>query len=438
MAEVYLADRVSHDGAIELFALKRLLPRLAKNPIFADMFAYEATLAASLAHKNIVRCEEFFREGNDFYMAMEFVLGKEIGLLFPLSRQWQPSERIKLAVAIGLGVCDALSYVHNKCEKGGVPLGIVHGDISPQNIMINIDGVIKLYDFGAAKSSVSSLAFEEKLVRGNLRYMSPEQMAGESIQASSDVYSLCLILLELALGESQAMDRSDASIKNARLERLTDLEVPETLRHLLKEVFESGLASSPEKRLASSEDLRRRLDAIALLVKLDDPQAYLEQILKNEGATFAKDPLKRSSAVSRGYLLYFSGAAASLGLAVWVMVAIFSDMFEPKNPHILPFWPPEIPPVEVADARAVPVDVPVSMQKKRDKPVGKHGTLHVRVHPWAEVFIDGQFFGSTPMGGLNLPEGQYLVQLRNPDVSAVALKMVKIYADKKTELIHNF
>ncbi len=436
MAEVYLAERLSPDGIkSETFAIKRLLPALAKNPIFADMFAGEASLSKSFDHPNIVRSHEFFREGDDYYLVLEYVLGKEVGTVTHVAKSWLPLERVKLAVAVGLGVASALSYVHNKTDVRKTPLGIVHGDISPQNIMITTEGEIKIYDFGAAKTNIASLVFDDKLVRGNWRYMSPEQKAGQTIAAASDVYSLSLIMFEIIFGDVIALRENvdrDEWLKASFLA----MGLSEDAQAALYRAFQSGLSVNGEERI-SCEELSELLFGLARELRIYDVNQFLAQILRTDVPQLARRVRRRAS-VGFGYLWYFSAAAASLGLSIWFMIAIFTDLFEPRHLHNLPVWPTASLPQEKAETKLALRDIPVGEPVQKAARADKHGTLLVKVKPWAEVYIDGQFFGSTPMGGLNLPVGHYLVQLRNPDVSAVALKMVKIYADKKTELVHHF
>lgn len=438
MAEVYLAERLD---TAELVALKRLHPHLAINPIFADMFAYEASLSSSFSHKNIVRCEEFFREEQDFFMVLEYVLGKEVGALTLQTKNWNVVERVKVAAAIGLGVIDALSYLHHQEDQFGSVRSVVHGDISPQNIMVNVHGEIKIYDFGAALAGMTSTGFLEKVVRGNPRYMSPEQMAGANIGPASDIFSLCLILLEIIFSDIR-FERSDKNLVETFRQALTSMELPDALRPALDQICVRGLSFEPEDRFGNCDEMRLCLEDIARHVNLFDRHHYLCQIIKAEGPALSKKPLRRQSRFSLSNFLYLSFATMFLSLSIWTMITVFSDIFEPKHQHNLPVWP-SLPleahaPIEMQAPKSMNVNVPVVVPKKKERSVGKHGTLVVKVKPWAEVFVDGQFFGSTPMGGLNLPEGQYLVQLRNPDVSTVALRMVKIYADKKTELVHNF
>lgn len=440
MAEVYLADIVGDEALALPVAIKRLSPKYARDPIIVDMFAHEALLTSSLQHKNIVSCYEFLRDGYDLFIVMENVVGKEIGLILQALKNLDIKERLKFAVAIGLDICDALNYIHNKTDQYGAHEGIVHGDISAQNIMVNVFGEVKLFDFGAAQTGVSGLVFQEKLVRGNLRYMSPEQFRGSQIDARSDVFSLSLVLLEIVSDEPLPTSHKPWSFTESELVNyLSVLKFDLSLSDEITSFFIKGLAQDRDKRFCSSLPMRKHLAQIKsrLFNDNEDCLEYVREFIKSLSLTAVQKP-SINIALSFRSLLYLSAITASLGWFVWIVVAFCAEFFDVKHMRNLPYWSAQDNPnlalneqSQLAIKQAQEPDVVTT------KP-GKFGTLSLLVKPWAEVFIDGQFFGSTPMAGLNLPEGRYLVQLRNPDMSAVALKMVKIYADKKTELIHNF
>lgn len=440
MAEVYLAESVILSQASCLYAIKRLRPELAaNNPVFVDMFFHEAALAQSLHHKNVVTCYEFFRDGNDSYIVMEFVLGKEVGALFATVKDLPLLERTKIMFLVGIGVCDALVYLHEQKSHTGCVRPIVHGDISPQNIMVSVDGTVKLYDFGAAKG-FSDVIFEEELVRGNLRYMSPEQLLGAPMDTKSDVFSLALVLLELLCGESLVVERSERSLNNgAAWDPLLSVPSDMFLSKAVHTFFTTALALEKERRFASCRLMREQLLLMAADFIDSDPQKSLSLMLGSLSSSTVTSYKRRVQHETR-YGMLVGVSAVSLSVFVWAIVAVFSDVFEPKTQHNVPYWPKQEPLKELEQKTSAPESEPartfVSSQPKVSKP--NLGTLSLKVKPWAEVFIDGKFFGATPMAGLTLPEGEYLVQLRNPHVSAVALRMVKIYANKKTELIHNF
>lgn len=444
MAEVYLAEPVVLDKTSRLCALKRLLPALAVNPVFVEMFFKEALLSQTMSHKNIVRCHESFRDGKESYLVMEFVLGKEIGAWLSPVKDLALKERTKFAVAIGLSVCEALMYIHHVTNEHGLS-GIVHGDISPQNIMIAADGCVKLYDFGAATTIASALVVEDDLVRGNLRYMSPEQLLGKPVDAQSDVFSLGLVLLEILCGGSLVVKRNQTSLNDGALwDPLQSLGDDIFINKQVREFFNKSLALHKDQRFSSCHEMHESLLVIAEALDVDDAQKFLSESMGNLSHSMTSPAKTRKSSTDSRYFSYLGLSAVSLGVFVWAIVAVFADVFEPKTRHNVPFWPTEKKLAAVALPPAVPAEIASSQARtlvsKTTSKVNKAtlGTLSLKVKPWAEVFIDGKFFGSTPMAGLSLPEGEYLVQLRNPNVSAVALRMVKIYADKKTELIHNF
>lgn len=421
MAEVYLAEKVGN--ACELFALKRLLPALAKNPLFADMFAHEANICSKLHHKNIVRCYEFLRDGQDLYMVLEFVLGKEVFSLGKVLQGHSFSERLHFALSVGAGVSDALVYVHER--------DIVHGDISPQNIMI-ADARVLLYDFGAA-ATCDGTVFDEKLVRGNVRYMSPEQQRGEVIDRRSDVFSLALVMLETIISEAEFADVVEKIRASSEFDPRNALYA--TLHHqTLTEFFAGALAYDRERRFVDCTTMSSRIEELVREFGVDASTSL------QKASELPCGVRKKSTRAPQKFFLSLSSVIASAALVVWLIASVSVTWFDARNLHKIPYWP-EANMVDATAALPLPNELPsVQIAAPVVKSIAqkKSGTLFLLVKPWAEVSIDGQFLGSTPMGGISLPEGQYLVQLRNPDKSAVALKVVKIYADKKTELIYSF
>jgi serine/threonine protein kinase len=434
MAEVYLAESlIPKTMNDELFALKRLLPRLSQNPLIVEMFTYEAVLTSSLHHRNIISCREFIKENGNFYIVMEYVLGKDLFALCSVYKKFSFMERLKFAVAIGIGICEALAYIHSKDDHEHI--GIVHGDISPHNIMVTANGEIKLFDFGAAKTGVSGLVFEEELVRGNLRYMSPEQFVSSNIDARSDLFSLSLVLWEIIYGDMVLALRADV-VKNGNLwDPLSFIASHQFSHRQIEDFFKKGLALDRELRFANSGEMLDYLKDIAKIFNLDDQAAYLKLSFSQRLFLARKIGGSRHNKALGQSIFYLSIIAVILGLFVWVIVAVCTNIFDAKQMHNVPYWPTSLP------SKIITESTHDRILKKPVEEVQKSlkmGTLSLVVKPWAEISIDGKLFGSTPIGAINLPEGQHLVQLRNPDISAVALRVVKIYADKKTELVHTF
>lgn len=341
MAEVYAGELcVPFDKANTLFAIKRLLPDLATNPINACMFAQEASLTASLKHKNIVDCHEFIRDGGNLFIVMEFIIGKEVGALLPIIKSRPLIERTKIALSIGRGVCKALSYVHLKTDEQGTSLGIVHGDLSPQNVMVTAAGEVKLYDFGAAKMTNANFVLEEDVVRGNLRYMSPEQMAGDSIGPHSDIYSLSLVLLEMLALEDIFVNRNEASIKKANLFDPLKMTAPHRyVNDQVAAIFESGLALDIGKRFATSEDMLMALTKAESQIGSQRADRVLRGVIASAQSTVLTANAYRSrSAEAIKSLWFFLSLLAGFGFFIWLIVVIGVDLFEPKLRHNFPHW----------------------------------------------------------------------------------------------------
>jgi serine/threonine-protein kinase len=207
MAEVFLAQQRGLEGFDRRVAVKRILPHLADSPDFVKMFLGEAKLAAQLTHPNIVHIYEFGKVEQDYFIAMEFVDGVHAGQLFKLE-----GERMSptLVARIGADAANALHYAHELRAPSGKAYGLVHRDVSPANLMVSYDGVVKLCDFGIAKAAaVGDQLTNPGQVKGKYAYMSPEQTIAAPLDGRSDVFSLAIVLWELLTGR-YIVQRGDA------------------------------------------------------------------------------------------------------------------------------------------------------------------------------------------------------------------------------------
>jgi len=195
MGEVFLA-KSGAKGFERYFAIKRILTQHAERTQFVEMLMNEARITVALVHPNIAQVFEFGQIEGHFYLALEYVEGVSASAL--LRRGKKPDSRMTLADAVWVGVqiCRALHYAHTKKDADGNPLGIIHRDISPQNILVDESGSVKLIDFGIAKASQSQVHTDAQTIKGKIPYMSPEQARGESIDVRSDLYSLGVVLYE--------------------------------------------------------------------------------------------------------------------------------------------------------------------------------------------------------------------------------------------------
>lgn len=222
MAEVFKAKSYNDAGFEKIVALKRLLPSIAESPAFVEMFLQEATIAARLEHPNVGRLYELGREGDDYYLTMEYIYGHDLRQAL---KRLKHNGRVMdpwIAARIALAVCDGLDYAFHLQDEEGHSLNLVHRDISPQNIMVGFDGTVKVIDFGIAKVAKATVQTAAGVVKGKFAYMSPEHAESRTLDARSDIWSLGVVLHELLSGRRLFVGSSVADT----LDQVTSREIP--------------------------------------------------------------------------------------------------------------------------------------------------------------------------------------------------------------------
>ncbi len=196
MGEVYVARALGPEDFQKLVALKRVLPHLEQEEEFVAMFLEEARLAATLDHPNIVQVIELGQSQHGYFLIMEYVHGVDLRALLRNAARTQP---IPLGCALGIAsaLAAGLHYAHERPGPDGQPMGLVHRDVSPSNVLITFDGVVKLVDFGVAKAAAHTARTRATMLKGKVGYMSPEQCRGVPVDRRSDVFSLGVLLYEL-------------------------------------------------------------------------------------------------------------------------------------------------------------------------------------------------------------------------------------------------
>jgi serine/threonine protein kinase len=226
MAELFLASASGEHGFAKTLVIKRLLPHLAREAAYNAMFIDEAKLTARLVHPKIAQTYELGRVGESLFIAMEYVDGIDVlAMLRELAyrRQRVP---VEIAVWIAHEVLDALEFAHNLADEQGRPLGVVHRDISPSNVLLSRRGDVKLVDFGIARASAAGRAHQTKsgTLKGKYGYMSPEQVVELPVDARSDLFSVGIVLAEMLCGRRlfAAANELDVllMVRDARLSRL--------------------------------------------------------------------------------------------------------------------------------------------------------------------------------------------------------------------------
>jgi serine/threonine protein kinase len=212
MAEIYLARSRGQAGFEKLVVLKRILPTVANDPTFVQMFLDEARLAATLQHPNIADVYEVGdHEGSPFF-AMEFIHGQDVRSIRLAARERKESVPLAIALAILHGTASALDYAHDRTGPDGKNLGLVHRDVSTSNVLVSYEGSIKLIDFGIARAASRSHQTQTGTLKGKIPYMSPEQCRGQPMDRRSDLWSLGVLMYELTVGRRPFRGENDFAI----------------------------------------------------------------------------------------------------------------------------------------------------------------------------------------------------------------------------------
>ncbi len=265
MAEIFLArpdDPESTDAGAEV-ALKRLLPGLAHDRGFLEMFRDEAHLASQLDHPNIVRILEVGEDPNGPHIAMELLRGVNLRDLLSRLQTLRQSMPLPLGIAICVQALSALGHAHRFADGQGRPLRLVHRDVSPQNVILTYDGAVKLVDFGVAKAEGRLHQTRAGLIKGKFAYMSPEQVDAGELDGRSDLFALAEVFFELLLRRHPFYAASDMDVLRKVLDepapdaRVLDPSFPD----VPAEVLHRALEKRPEDRFPDAESMRAPLDA---------------------------------------------------------------------------------------------------------------------------------------------------------------------------------
>ncbi len=261
MAEVFKAKTFGVEGFARVIAVKRILPSMAEDSDFITMFIDEANIAGQLAHANVCQIFELGKIDESHYIAMEFIWGKDLLQAqnrFRKLRQVMPSA---MAAFIIGKMCEGIDYAHKKRGPGGVPLDIVHRDISPQNVLVSYEGEVKVIDFGIAKAATRSSRTQAGVLKGKFGYMSPEQVRGQPIDRRSDIFSIGTVFHELLTGERLFVAESDFST----LEKIRKAEIPppttvnQDIPVELERIVMRALTVSPDDRYQWASEMQADL-----------------------------------------------------------------------------------------------------------------------------------------------------------------------------------
>lgn len=265
MAEIFLARNATGAGIERIVVLKRILPQCANDVDLVRMFVHEARLAAQLQHANIAQVYDVGKLGSSYFFTMEYVHGQTVRDVMLHARQRRLRIPIAAVLTIAAGAAAGLHHAHERRGIDGRPLGIVHSDVSPSNLMISQEGVVKLVDFGIARAAGSTAT--DGALRGKISYLSPEQChSSKQLDRRSDLFSLGIVLWEMLT--LQGLFRRGSDFENmVAIESEPTLapsavtrDVPRELDALVARL----LAKSPHDRYQTAAELLEAIEATAL------------------------------------------------------------------------------------------------------------------------------------------------------------------------------
>ncbi|MFI5165983.1 MAG: TonB family protein [Thermoanaerobaculales bacterium] len=264
MAEVYKARMRGLEGFQKIVAIKRILPHLTDNDEFVTMFIDEAKLAAQLQQPNIIHIYDLGKIERSYYIAMEYIEGKDLRSILRMLEEKQARIPLGLALFIGSRIAAALDYAHRKKDLQGKAMALVHRDVSPQNVLISYEGEIKLCDFGIVKAASKASHTRAGALKGKLQYMSPEQAWGKDLDHRSDIFSLGLVLYEMLTGRKGFAGDSELSI--LELVRSPELVAPREIDPAIppevERVVLKALKEDRDNRYQTAADMLADLETI--------------------------------------------------------------------------------------------------------------------------------------------------------------------------------
>jgi eukaryotic-like serine/threonine-protein kinase len=262
MAEVFLAKSSGVQGFEKILAIKRILPSISEDSDFTTMFIDEAKISANLAHVNVGQVFEFGQVGGQYYIAMEYIPGKDLRAIQTHLDETGRIMELPMALHVVGRLCMALDYAHRQKAADGTSMEIVHRDVSPPNVIVSFDGAVKLIDFGIAKAASRATRTRAGKLKGKFAYMSPEQVMGLPVDQRSDVFNLGILLHELLT--NRRLFQGESQLATLNLVRKAEVAPPSTVNPEVSlevdRIVLQALARDRDARYAWAAEMRADIE----------------------------------------------------------------------------------------------------------------------------------------------------------------------------------
>ena len=280
MATVHIGRLLGPVGFARTVAVKRLHPQYAKDPEFVSMFLDEARVAARVQHPNVVATIDVVATDGELFLIMDYVRGESLSRLVRAASKIGEHVPPRICAAIMCGFLHGLHAAHEAKNERGEPLGLVHRDVSPQNVLVGSDGVARALDFGIAKAAGRAQVTRDGQIKGKLAYMPPEQLRGQELTRATDVYASAVVLWETLTGER--LFKGDTEPETLARIIKGDVPLPSSIVPDLLESYDDvvlkGLAKDPALRWATARDMARALERCDGIASPSEVGEWVERI----------------------------------------------------------------------------------------------------------------------------------------------------------------
>ncbi len=421
MAEIFLAKHINSPVNSMPIAIKKVLKQFSTNTVLIKMFLAEARIICNINHENIVRIYDFGKYEEQYFIAMEYVFGQNLGSILNKLGQKGSKMPLNLVIEVLLGVLSGLDHAHNTKDKNGIFLNVVHLDMNPNNILISYDGKIKVVDFGIANANYTKKAKGSLVsIQGTYGYLSPEQCREGQVDRRSDIFSVGIILYEMLTGQPLYKHlENDATILNAILnEEIPHIKkvVPD-IDHRLAEIVMKALEKNQKNRYATALDMREDLLMIYNSLEFDPNTESLQSLLKK---MFPSHFIKMTKVIERAQTEYLMdelfkdiGELEELDMKEKIRVKQQEQAEEKKREGILPSSGKIF-----AAGVAIALILVAIMSYLFIKPEVEFESVSIFSQPpEASIYLNGEDTGKQTPATLVLEQGKnYIIEFRKDDL----------------------
>lgn len=434
MGEVYLALQTGIGSFEKPMALKLLLPHLSEKERAVRMFLDEARLAARMNHPNITQIFDVGVVEGRYFIAMELVKGVSLSKLCSAMLKQNQLPATQLVLFVARCLLEALHHAHEQRGSDGQLLGLIHRDVTPHNVLVSVDGVVKLADFGIAQAQGTLTEENKHALMGKLAYFAPEQLRGETVDRRADLYAAALTIYNFATLSQPYRKESTEETLEAILEQ-DPPDVQKTRRDLpiaLTEALAKAFNRKPDQRFTDARAFADAiptpmLDASRLLAGL--VRAHCNQDLEvleaktnhalalnrstsSDGAATPQNEVPTGPQPSRHTLVLPNRSPALYAAALVALLTLVGGMY--------------------AAVKHFSADAPAPVAETNAPAGAGLGYLTVDAEPWATVWISGAQVGETPLSSVPLKAGEVDVELKNPETGKSKRVHVTITAGQKS------